>query len=371
MREEGFTMNRSKLILVGGFLGAGKTSLLWKASQLLDQQGARVGMITNDQATNLVDTAFLQRGRGLVREVSGSCFCCNFNGFADAVSYIAEKNPGGVILAEPVGSCTDLSATLMQPLKDQYTDTVDLAPLTVLADPERLRRILDGADTAASYIGAKQFEEADVILINKIDLLDDTQRESLQQRAAEKWPNALVLTASVKEGSGVAEWLELVMQPQAAGTHLAQVDYDRYADGEAAYGWLNASYALNGEGDCARAARSLLDGLCAAFTQQNAPVGHVKFLLQAGETQWIGNLTGGPETASLREEPRHADKPMLTVNARVEMEPEKLLSTVQRAVEEALNGISFQQTECRCLTPGRPNPTYHYDRIIGGEQESI
>lgn len=42
MREEGFTMNRSKLILVGGFLGAGKTSLLWKASQLLDQQGACV-----------------------------------------------------------------------------------------------------------------------------------------------------------------------------------------------------------------------------------------------------------------------------------------------------------------------------------------
>ena len=246
-----------------------------------------------------------------------------------------------------------------------------LAPLTVLADPERLRRILDGADTADSYIGAKQFEEADVILINKIDLLDDTQRESLRQRAAEKWPNALVLTASVKAGSGVAEWLELVMQPQAAGTHLAQVDYDRYADGEAAYGWLNASYALDGEGDCARAARSLLDGLCAAFTQQNAPVGHVKFLLQAGETQWIGNLTGGPETASLREEPRHAEKPMLTVNARVEMEPEKLLSTVQQAVAEALNGISFQQIECRCLTPGRPNPTYRYDRIIGGEQESI
>lgn len=52
-------------------------------------------------------------------------------------------------------------------------------------------------------------------------------------------------------------------------------------------------------------------------------------------------------------------------------EPEKLLSTVQQAVEKALNGISFQQTECRCLTPGRPNPTYRYDQIIDGGQESI
>ncbi|MGB7590985.1 MAG: GTP-binding protein [Terriglobia bacterium] len=43
-------MKKRKLILVGGFLGTGKTTLLWQAAQQLTQQGHRVALITNDQA---------------------------------------------------------------------------------------------------------------------------------------------------------------------------------------------------------------------------------------------------------------------------------------------------------------------------------
>lgn len=359
-------MERSKLILVGGFLGAGKTSLLWHVSRLLDSRGIRAGMVTNDQAAGLVDTAYLQGQHHPVREVSGSCFCCNFNGFAGAIEEIHRQIPGGVILAEPVGSCTDLSATLMQPLKEKYAAAFDLAPLTVLADPERLRWILDGADTAAAYIGAKQFEEADLILINKIDLLNEAQREELLARTAAKWPQAQVMLASVKEGTGIDRWLERVMQPNTAGSHLAQVDYDRYAAGEAAYGWLNVCYDLDSTADLSQAAGALLQGLETAFAGQNASVGHVKFLLQERKRRWIGNLTGGAGAASLREEPGDSEQtPSLTVNARVEMGPDSLEALVQQTVAETLSGIPFRVTECRCLIPGRPNPTYRYHSIAG------
>ena len=356
-------MNTCKLILVGGFLGAGKASLLWRAAEQIKAGGEPVGLITNDQATDLVDTAFLSEQENLVREVSGSCFCCNFNGFADAIAYIADKNAGGVILAEPVGSCTDLSATLMQPLKDKYADAVRLSPLTVVADPERLRGILDGADTPAAYIGRKQFEEADIILINKIDLLDEAACKELQQRAAQEWPQAKVLLASAKDGSGITEWLELVQQAQPVGTHLADVDYDVYAAGEAAYGWLNASYAIQGAGDFAPAAEQLLHRLSEAFDGRDASVGHVKFLLQAPDHQWIGNLTGRAETASLRGSAR-AGQPMLTVNARVEIGPDDLSEIVSQAVRQAFDGIALEQTANNCLIPGRPNPTYRYHEVI-------
>ncbi|MEI8376830.1 MAG: GTP-binding protein, partial [Planctomycetota bacterium] len=49
---------KTRLILVGGFLGAGKTTMLWEASRRLVERGLRVGLITNDQAPELVDTAF-------------------------------------------------------------------------------------------------------------------------------------------------------------------------------------------------------------------------------------------------------------------------------------------------------------------------
>ncbi|HBT77267.1 MAG TPA: hypothetical protein DEB39_10180, partial [Planctomycetaceae bacterium] len=78
----------TKLILVGGFLGSGKTTLLAEAAKTLTAEGKTVGLITNDQAPDLVDTRLLSRIDGLVGkgpegsvvEVSGSCFCCNFNG---------------------------------------------------------------------------------------------------------------------------------------------------------------------------------------------------------------------------------------------------------------------------------------------------
>ena len=52
-------MKTTRLILVGGFLGAGKTTLLWEAAHRIMENGQRVGLITNDQAPDLVDTAIL------------------------------------------------------------------------------------------------------------------------------------------------------------------------------------------------------------------------------------------------------------------------------------------------------------------------
>ena len=78
-------------------------------------------------------------------------------------------------IAEPVGSCTDLSATIMQPLKENFDDKLDISPLTVLVDPERLKAMLEGGTSglhaSAAYIVEKQLEEADIIVITKTDLL--------------------------------------------------------------------------------------------------------------------------------------------------------------------------------------------------------
>ncbi|MEI6750901.1 MAG: GTP-binding protein, partial [Bacteroidota bacterium] len=60
-----------RLILVGGFLGSGKTTLLWETAQRLAKRGLKAGLITNDQAPELVDTAFLSRDGVKVAEVNG------------------------------------------------------------------------------------------------------------------------------------------------------------------------------------------------------------------------------------------------------------------------------------------------------------
>ena len=58
-------------------------------------RGARVGLVTNDQAPNLVDTEILRRKGLEVEEVAGSCFCCNFTGqaLADLTRVLATAFP--------------------------------------------------------------------------------------------------------------------------------------------------------------------------------------------------------------------------------------------------------------------------------------
>ena len=65
---------RPTLILTGGFLGAGKTALLLRAARLLQQQGMRAAIITNDQGGSLVDTRVATAAGFDAGEIAGACF---------------------------------------------------------------------------------------------------------------------------------------------------------------------------------------------------------------------------------------------------------------------------------------------------------
>ena len=238
----------TKLILVGGFLGSGKTTLLAEAARQLSADGKAVGLITNDQAPDLVDTRLLSHvGKG-VAEVSGSCFCCNFNGFVEAIKLLISQG-AETIISEPVGSCTDLSATIMNPIK-KFRPEWNLAPLTVLVAPDRFLEVLGKTPSQvapdALYIMKLQMDEADLILVNKSDSLSAAKRQEIETLLAANFPNKLAGLISAKTGEGVSQWLAEIQAspPPQAGSTIVPVDYDRYAHGEAVLGWLNATASI-------------------------------------------------------------------------------------------------------------------------------
>src|SRR5829696_8894510 len=74
-----------RFVMIGGFLGAGKTTTIARLARQYQTQGKRVGVVTNDQAHDLVDTNAL-RSQGLsVEEVPGACFCCRFEDLVERV----------------------------------------------------------------------------------------------------------------------------------------------------------------------------------------------------------------------------------------------------------------------------------------------
>ncbi|HZU38948.1 MAG TPA: GTP-binding protein, partial [Gemmataceae bacterium] len=169
-------MKRLRFVMVGGFLGAGKTTTLARLARYYLGRGQTVGLVTNDQAQDLVDTTSLRSQGFLVEEVPGACFCCRFDELVGRVGQLETSERPDIILAEPVGSCTDLVATVVQPLKDLYGNRFEVGPYPVLFKPSQGLRILRGETGAgfspkAAYIFRKQLEEADAIVINRIDEL--------------------------------------------------------------------------------------------------------------------------------------------------------------------------------------------------------
>src|SRR5579883_3464261 len=135
-------MNATRFIMLGGFLGAGKTTAMARLARFYMGRGQRVGLVTNDQAQDLVDTHTLREQGFPVAEVAGACFCCKFNDLLDQVGRLEASQRPDVILAEPVGSCTDLVATVVQPLKDLCGARFSIAPYCVLFKPGHGLKIL-------------------------------------------------------------------------------------------------------------------------------------------------------------------------------------------------------------------------------------
>ena len=363
-------MSKTKLILVGGFLAAGKTTMLNAIAGRLTGRGYTVGLITNDQAADLVDTAILTCTGVEVREVSGSCFCCNFPGFMKSVQSLIDAGCD-LIVSEPVGSCTDLSATILQPVKDQFPD-LDLAPLTVLVDPVRLKEALELVPCLthpdALYIVKRQLEEADRILLNKADTLSPAQIEEELALLKEHF-DAPAAAVSALKGTAVDAWLDDILSGGSAGAHIAEVDYDRYAHGEAVLGWLNAAIDLSGAADTDwnAFAEALLAKLRDSFRADRAEIGHVKLSLTCGDRVVLGNVGSIGAPVNMRGDSGvKGASAVMTLNARVQMPPEALQKAVEATLPEtaASFGVAAAIRNLKCLMPGRPNPTYRYQTVV-------
>ncbi|MFS4457423.1 GTP-binding protein [Maribacter sp. 2304DJ31-5] len=364
-------MQKTKLIFVGGFLGAGKTTLLGATAKLLQSRGEKVGLITNDQAKGLVDTHILSTDDTEVQEIAGSCFCCNFDGLMEAALYLRDTAQCDSIVAEPVGSCTDLSATLMQPIKSYHKQYFELVPLSVLVDPFRLKEYLntDGkTDEGSGYIYLKQLQEADHLVINKTDLMDDALQIEIKELLQKRFPDYPVHYLSAFKEEGINEWITALNEDPKVGIRLAEVDYDLYAEGEALMGWYNATFMVSHSKRLlipwAEFNLKFLQLLQQVFQHEKIAIGHLKTFLKGGPSHLNANLTGTDREISVQGTPFSEASARLVVNIRAEAPPRLLKEIVDDIVDAyADHHILFDTIELKHLSPGRPTPTYRYAEV--------
>ena len=363
-------MTPARYIMVGGFLGAGKTTAILRMAEALDSRGHRVGLITNDQSIGLVDTTMLAAHGFPVEEITGGCFCCRFNSLVDAAERLTADASPDVFIAEPVGSCTDLRASVSYPLRRMYGTAYTVAPLSVVVDPVRALRALavePGRSFTAKvlYVYRKQLEEAGIIVINKVDAIEPARVATLREVLAREFPKARLLEVSARTGQGLDEWFEFLTRDEGTTDEDLDIDYATYGEGEALLGWVNSTVALAGaDFDGNAVVRDVAARIAGALNADGIEIAHLKMTLApagSGSDLAVLNQVRNEHVAELS----HAldgdlSRGELIVNLRAEGDPARLAAVVDAATLDAADAHSLVVTPVHTehFRPGQPTPTY-------------
>jgi CobW/HypB/UreG, nucleotide-binding domain len=333
---------RPYLEVVGGFLGAGKTTLILAAARELAKRGMKSGILLNDQGDSLVDTQLSRRHGFDSAEVTGGCFCCQFPDFLESAQQLRSHSPD-IIFAEPVGSCTDLSVTVLNPLREAYSGEFRLAPFTVCVDPGRAREMNgEASNPHMAFLFRNQLAEADLVCYTKSDLYTGTAMT----------PGARYVSA--RTGQGVAAWLDEILSGGLhAGSHRLDIDYGHYARAEAALAWLNLSASLHCDPPVSPAmlVGPLMDRIGESLdvvhlkVTDNSDSGFLKGALCSRDLEpaMEGSLDASPAV-------RHE----LLINLRAVGEPEPVRAVVEAAMAELSGRVVTRQLAC--FTPAPPRP---------------
>jgi G3E family GTPase len=164
--------------VVGGFLGAGKTTFL---NHLLRTSSSRYAVLVNDFGAVNIDAGLIAKHDGATLTLTNGCVCCSTGGgFIDTLDTLLDSRipfDHIVIEASGVGDPWRIAEiALVEP-------SLRLNAVIVIADASRIEHLL--IDPRVGDTVRKQFERCDVVLLNKTDIVGETARNAARAAIAE------------------------------------------------------------------------------------------------------------------------------------------------------------------------------------------
>ncbi len=191
-----------ELITISGFLGSGKTTLLLRLARAYAERGRKVAIIENEVGENGVDGEELMAEGLDVREIVAGCVCCSLR--HDLIHTLLELERDvqpDVVFLEPSGVA---GPKQIQRCLLGYGGEIEKQTFVVVADAQRLPAIRDFS-IPLIHDG---LEIADLVAINKCDLVSAEQLDALEARVREVNATVDLLCVSAKEGAQIEELIE-------------------------------------------------------------------------------------------------------------------------------------------------------------------
>ena len=278
-----------KFMVVSGFLGAGKTTTMMALADHLCNNDVKTKIIANDLgARNIVDTKFTELSGADVTELTGECICYQTENLVDRLRRLFDYEKADFVMSDIPGCGIGALEHVYYKLDDEYHNEFDMAPFLVVTDPVRLRAIMPehkdlNLPEEMNFLFRAQLAEADVVVLNKADLLTAEEVENFKAFLTDFCPGIPVFAISAKEGTGIKELADHLLSA-AARLERFDIGYGspEFIAAEQKLCWYNRQfYVSNDEGfDGNEFARDMLNAIRDELKDIGRNVPHLKLFAE-------------------------------------------------------------------------------------------
>ena len=338
---------KAKYMVTSGFLGAGKTTSMIAFGNSINKRYGKAAILANDLgASNVVDAEYTATTDILTTEISGDCICYQHENLVDKLNQLVAG--GATVIMSDIPGCGigALDHVYLQ-LEECEPGEFDLMPFTCIVDPERMRMLLPEAEqlnlpAEMRFLLEAQMAEADLIVLNKIDMISAAETEKRVAFIKAAFPDTPVLTMSALTGEGVDEVVDYLMSHKAAAAHR-EIGYgsEDFIAAENLLCWYNRRVFLEEKEDKNIDFNAVIDdifeGIRAGLLKNNSNVPHLKaFASGEGEDFIKASLLGvdyNVEYARKLSQPYSAIS--IVINARAAADSHVMADIVEEALETA------------------------------------
>lgn len=340
-----------KIHLVGGFSRSGKTTAIKNACKILSDRNISTSIIKDDTVDYVIDTRPAQKFGVPFAKVTGGCFCCNYNQLDVQIDLLKKESNPETIFAEYSGTCTNLIASLLKPLQDYKRADIEVANFSTFTDAQLLLKHLQGTalpiSVESKYIWERHIQEAEILIVNKTDLLSTAELEALRTLVNESYASKQILFQNFLDKESINNWVETISKlPVHEGNNFDN-EQDKYGAGETNLAWLDEEIELiTSDNSAVDLVYSLMNKLTGDILQKNLLIEHLQFFLSFnGKSLMLGHTSLLDEIAQSPKVFEKSNSVDLLVNARVYASPDELRRILFEALNQfkSLDGVTIKE----------------------------
>lgn len=332
-----------KVIIIGGFLGSGKTTTLLSLGRHMVEKGHRVAIIVNEIGEVGVDGETLS-GSGLIaKELTSGCICCTLRiSMEYTLQTLEEEYDPDVLIIEPTGIALPLQ--IKEHVALMGLPDLSFAPVVTIVDASRF-------DVELSQVPkfiTTQIEEAEVLCVNKIDLVDRETLVSVTGRLMDLNPDALIVEFSARRAD--AQFMRFIDLLAGEGT-ARHAGENRNSIELSQVSSYSGKYSIDTHGldrnDMAAMVLKVLEEVKEKIELINpAFIGHVKISLSLGKDLVKGSLTSsqGQPLVEIFESPGQDHEQLKFLSAVTQVSRSDLICIIDSAIRSNLEkgNVSYE-----------------------------